>query len=599
MDLFRFEAIFLLLSVGVCAVQGMLPQGPLYVLLGKSVTFQTSVDLTKPFVTIMWSFKSPASAGYTPLVSLAGSTENVAPGYAGRTSLNHTTGTLVLGAATLADTGDYSVAMIDSMAVTQTGQTTLRVLAPVSSVQITPTPLEALETNSTVVLNCSALGSFLRFTWTNGTGPLGAGDQRITFDNRDQWSSVTIREVRRWELGGPIYCTATNKLETAVSSAPFNMSVHYGPEAVLMTVQPAASAGGVVRKGSNVTLSCSAVSSPPATLSWFHNGAALPGKTGPTLVLSDLSKTQGGKYHCSAHNAKTLRTGDALATSFSVMEAISGAKVTGPEGELTAGSASVNLTCAAAVGAATAAAWTKGDKPLAQSERVALAANGTLLTIWTLRKEDRGEYRCTLTNAVNSDSATYRMEVFYGPDDVAISGRDAVEVNENLNLTCNADSNPPAEVKWRFNDTALEENTSVLTIAEATYQNAGVYTCEALNAKTRRNASDTFLLSVKALGELDESLTGGQIAGIVIGVLAGLLVVICCCICCNRKQPCAKAGCCSRASPLCYYEPCLALPGPPRDVSQANPSMPPSHLYGNPAAHQSASSYGSDLHSNT
>ena len=50
---------------------------------------------------------------------------------------------------------------------------------PVSSVLIASSPLEALETNSTVVLNCSALGSFLDFSWTNGTTPL-LGDGKRT-----------------------------------------------------------------------------------------------------------------------------------------------------------------------------------------------------------------------------------------------------------------------------------------------------------------------------------------------------------------------------------------------------------------------------------
>ena len=51
---------------------------------------------------------------------------------------------------------------------------------PVSEVAIRSDVPEATEHNSTVVLNCSAKGSFLRFTWTNGTKPLVSDDKRIT-----------------------------------------------------------------------------------------------------------------------------------------------------------------------------------------------------------------------------------------------------------------------------------------------------------------------------------------------------------------------------------------------------------------------------------
>lgn len=51
---------------------------------------------------------------------------------------------------------------------------------PVSQVTIKSDLAEAIEHNSTVVLTCSAKGSFLEFTWTNGTKPLVPDGKRIT-----------------------------------------------------------------------------------------------------------------------------------------------------------------------------------------------------------------------------------------------------------------------------------------------------------------------------------------------------------------------------------------------------------------------------------
>lgn len=51
---------------------------------------------------------------------------------------------------------------------------------PVSDVAIKSNLPEAIEHNSTVTLNCSAKGSFLKFTWLNGSAPIVADGKRLT-----------------------------------------------------------------------------------------------------------------------------------------------------------------------------------------------------------------------------------------------------------------------------------------------------------------------------------------------------------------------------------------------------------------------------------
>lgn len=50
----------------------------------------------------------------------------------------------------------------------------------VSDVTIKSNLAEVIEINSTLVLNCSARGSFLTFTWSNGSAPLLAAAPRVT-----------------------------------------------------------------------------------------------------------------------------------------------------------------------------------------------------------------------------------------------------------------------------------------------------------------------------------------------------------------------------------------------------------------------------------
>lgn len=94
---------------------------------------------------------------------------------------------------------------------------------PVSNVVITADPpTEAVETNNTVLLTCTAKGSFLNYTWFNGTVPVVADGKRLVL-NTDR-NILNIKDVQRWDLQKPIYCRASNDLEEEMS-AGFNMTV--------------------------------------------------------------------------------------------------------------------------------------------------------------------------------------------------------------------------------------------------------------------------------------------------------------------------------------------------------------------------------------
>ena len=88
---------------------------------------------------------------------------------------------------------------------------------------ITSSLPEAVETNSTVVLSCSATGSFLKYAWLNGSAPVAPDGTRVTLsaDSRN----LTVRGVLRTDLAGPVYCAASNSLERELS-APFKLTVH-------------------------------------------------------------------------------------------------------------------------------------------------------------------------------------------------------------------------------------------------------------------------------------------------------------------------------------------------------------------------------------
>lgn len=92
---------------------------------------------------------------------------------------------------------------------------------PVTDVKISSNLPEAVEFNSTVVLTCSAKGSFT-YKWFNGSGALVLDDMRMKLNPTG--NELIIAEVRRTDLRGPIICLAENALESG-RSAPFNLTV--------------------------------------------------------------------------------------------------------------------------------------------------------------------------------------------------------------------------------------------------------------------------------------------------------------------------------------------------------------------------------------
>lgn len=66
------------------------------------------------------------------------------------------------------------------------------------------------------------------------------------------------------------------------------------------------------RTGSNITLSCSAESSPPAMIQWMFGGESL-NQSDPQLQLQNVTESDSGNYICQLYNRVTFRSSSASA----------------------------------------------------------------------------------------------------------------------------------------------------------------------------------------------------------------------------------------------------------------------------------------------
>ena len=82
-----------------------------------------------------------------------------------------------------------------------------------------------------------------------------------------------------------------------------------------------------------------------------------------------------------------------------------------------------------------------------------------------------------------------------GPENVQIEGPSKIDFEQNLKLTCSAESEPPASYTWTLNGTEIH-NSSVFTKVFTGFSDSGNYTCQAMNHITGRSSSAVHQVTV-------------------------------------------------------------------------------------------------------
>ena len=82
-----------------------------------------------------------------------------------------------------------------------------------------------------------------------------------------------------------------------------------------------------------------------------------------------------------------------------------------------------------------------------------------------------------------------------GPENVQIEGPSKIDFEQNLTLTCSAESEPSASYTWTLNGTEIH-NSSVFTKVFTGFSDSGNYTCQAMNHITGRSSSAVHQVTV-------------------------------------------------------------------------------------------------------
>ncbi|XP_076961789.1 cell adhesion molecule CEACAM6-like [Callospermophilus lateralis] len=233
----------------------------------------------------------------------------------------------------------------------------------------------------------------------------------------------------------------------------------------------------------------------------INTGPAFSGRetlyTNGSLLFMNVRKEDTGFYTLRILNnvlRPELATGE-----FRVHEKSPKPNITINNSQPMEGEDSLALTCEPEINYATYL-WKINNQMVLDGDRLKLSNNNRTLTLFNVTRDDPGPYECETQNPVRaSHSDPLTLNISYGPIAPIINPPDSHFCPwTNLNLSCHADSNPPAQYSWSFNGGPLEY-TQELSIPNPSTNNSGSYVCVAHNSVTNLNRTTTKNITVSGL----------------------------------------------------------------------------------------------------
>uniref|UniRef100_A0A8D0GRK2 Neural cell adhesion molecule 1 n=1 Tax=Sphenodon punctatus TaxID=8508 RepID=A0A8D0GRK2_SPHPU len=335
-------------------------------------------------------------------------------------------------------------------------------------------------------------------SWFSPNGDkLSPNQQRISVVRNDDFSTLTIYNANVDDAG--IYkCTVTS--EKGDSEATVNVKIF---QKLMFKNAPTPQE---FKEGEDAVIVCDVVSSLPTTIIWKHKGRDVVLKkdvrfivlTNNYLQIRGIKKTDEGTYRC---EGRILARGE---VNFKDIQVVVNVPPSVRSWQGTVNSTanlgqSVTLVCDADGFPEPTMSWTKDGELIERGdddEKYDFNYDGSELTIRKVEKSDEAEYVCIAENKEGEQDATIHLKVFAKPKITYVENKTAMEMEDQITLTCEASGDPIPSITWRTSTRNIsnEEKTldgrivvrsharvSSLTLKDIQYTDAGEYVCTASN----------------------------------------------------------------------------------------------------------------------
>ncbi|CAH8597851.1 unnamed protein product [Schistosoma turkestanicum] len=233
----------------------------------------------------------------------------------------------------------------------------------------------------------------------------------------------------------------------------------------------------VVFVNNTITLTCEATGSPSPNITWLFKGKPLDldndsgyRLVGPkNLMLLSAKPYQGGEYECIAENEAGIAQALTILTVFE------------PTGERNMAQnltirtikmgGNITFTCVMSSNPPAQIKWFKDEEDIYSvmpQDRFSVSSDGSALTIFNVRLEDQGQFKCLAVNIPGSWNYHYTLEVTSSPGILRRSSSPSrVNINDGqeLRLQCLATANPEPIYQWFKDDTPI--NLQLLTMSSS------------------------------------------------------------------------------------------------------------------------------------
>ncbi|NXO83372.1 NCAM1 protein, partial [Sitta europaea] len=349
---------------------------------------------------------------------------------------------------------------------------------------------------------CQVAGEakFKDISWFSPNGErLSPNQQRISVVRNDDFSStLTIYNANIDDAG--IYKCVVSSPEEGDSEATVNVKIF---QKLMFKNAPTPQE---FKEGDDAVIVCDVVSSLPPTIIWKHKGRdVILKKDVRFIVLSNnylqirgIKKTDEGTYRC---EGRILARGEINFKDIQVIVNVP-PSVRARQSTMNATanlSQAVTLACDADGFPEPTVTWTKDGEPVEEVEdedKYSFNYDGSELVIRKVDKSDEAEYICIAENKAGEADATIHLKVFAKPKITYVENKTAMELEDQITLTCEASGDPIPSITWRTStrNISSEEKTldgrivvrsharvSSLTLKDIQYTDAGEYVCTASN----------------------------------------------------------------------------------------------------------------------
>ncbi|XP_074160349.1 neural cell adhesion molecule 1 isoform X15 [Sminthopsis crassicaudata] len=336
-------------------------------------------------------------------------------------------------------------------------------------------------------------------SWFSPNGEkLTPNQQRISVVRNDDFSStLTIYNANIDDAG--IYKCIVSGEDGSESEATVNVKIF---QKLMFKNAPTPQE---FREGEDAVIVCDVVSSLPPTIIWKHKGRdVILKKDVRFIVLSNnylqirgIKKSDEGTYRC---EGRILARGE---INFKDIQVIVNVPPTVQARQSTVNATanlgqSVILMCEAKGYPEPTMSWTKDGEQIEieEDDKYGFNEDSSELTIRRVDKSDEAEYVCIAENKAGEQDASIQLKVFAKPKINYVENKTAMELEEQITLTCEASGDPIPSITWRTSTRNIsnEEKTldghivvsshvrvSSLTLKSIQYTDAGEYICTASN----------------------------------------------------------------------------------------------------------------------